>query len=369
MIHYDPDFKDVSLDQRKSILRTLNLICEHSEELRPSGVTQISLVHAIGSTLLGVDISDEKSVNDRAKVMDDFAKNTISINTRAKQRLFQLFILTELILDPIPYKATETLMEIANILEVEDAFVDIAREYSMGAYGIVASDLHRKGYLGDPNLIKKGSEKMRIHKLLTDPFENDDDDPELLQQWINLEKCSDDTLGNNMWRYYIGRGFIFSGQKGSVNPTIAQHDWIHLLADYGTTVENELEVFAFIGSSIPDLKGFSFLIAIVSLFETGRLESWGNGALTADSGHLDLPGMPERLADAIRRGRICNLDVMYGIDYFDYKDMPINEVRQKLGIPPKSGDVDSPGVWDQNGISNYQREHGDKKYQPPLGNV
>jgi len=366
VIHLDPDFKKLSYDQRKSALQALYLISEHSEELRPSGITQIKLVHAIGSKLLGVDISDEEITNDRGKVMDDFAKNIIGIRPEAKQRLFQLFILTELILDPIPSKATQALKDVADILNVEDAFIDIAREYSMGAYAIAASDLHRKGYLGDPNLIKKGSEKMRIHKSLTDPFENDEEDPELLQQWMDLENCAEDTLGKNIWRYYSGRGFVFTGQKGSVNPTIAQHDWIHLLADYGTTVENELEVFAFIGSSIPDIKGFSFLIAIISLFETGRLESWGNGALNADKGHLDLPGMPERLADAIRRGRICNLDVMYGIDYFDYKDMPINEVRIKLGIVPKSEDINSPGVWDQNGITNYQREHGNPKYQPPL---
>jgi hypothetical protein len=368
MIHIDPDFKELSLPQRKSALQALHVISEHSEELRPSGVTQLKLVHAIGSSLLGVDVPEERITNDRTNVMDDFSKNVIGIKTEVKQRLFQLFILTELILDPIPYKATKALQEIADILNVEDAFIEVAREYSMGAYGVAASDLHRKGYMGDPNLIKKGGEKMRVHKSFTDPFENDEEDPELLQQWMDLEKCADDTLGKNIWRYYSGRGFVFTGQKGSVNPTIAQHDWIHLLADYGTTIENELEVFAFIGSSIPDIKGFSFLIAIISLFETGRLESWGGGVLNADRGHLDLPGMPERLADAIRRGRICNLDVMYGIDYFDYKDMPIDEVRQKLRIVPKAEDVSSPGVWDPNGITSYQRDHGDPKYQPPLAN-
>ena len=90
--------------------------------------------------------------------------------------------------------------------------------------------------------------------------------------------------------------------------------------------------------------------------------------LNADRGHLEIPGMPERVADAIRRGRICNLDVMYGIDYFDYKDMPIDEVRKTLGIVPKSSDLDSPGVWHPDGITSYQREHGDSKYQPSLSN-
>ena len=59
--------------------------------------------------------------------------------------------------------------------------------------------------------------------------------------------------------------------------------------------------------------------------------------------------MPERVADAYVAGEICNLDVMYGIDYFDYKDMPIDDVRQKLGIVAKANDIDSPGVWHPDG--------------------
>jgi hypothetical protein len=76
--------------------------------------------------------------------------------------------------------------------------------------------------------------------------------------------------------------------------------------------------------------------------------------------------MPERLADAIRRGRICNRDVMYGIDYFDYKDLPIDEVRELMNIPVKDRKLDSPGVWHPEGITSYQREHGNPKFQPAL---
>jgi hypothetical protein len=267
-------------------------------------------------------------------------------------------------LDPLPEQATETLKTTAEALNVHDNFIDIAREYSQGAYGIAATDLARKGYLGNPDLVKQGGKLMHVHKTLTDPFELDEDDPDLLEKWMSLEKCPAGSLGRNIWEYYKGRGFVFTGQKGSVNPSIAQHDWIHLLCDYNTTIEGELEVFSFIGSAIPDTKGFSFLVAIVGLFETGRLESWGGGVLNADKGHLDLPGMPERVADAIRRGRMCNKDVMYGIDYFEYKDLQIESVREKLNIAPKDNQIDSPGVWNSKGITTFQRKQGDPKYQP-----
>lgn len=38
-------------------------------------------------------------------------------------------------------------------------------------------------------------------------------------------------------------GFSCPGPPGSAPPLLAQHDWVHVLADYGSTVESELEVF------------------------------------------------------------------------------------------------------------------------------
>ena len=363
MIHLDPDFKNLSKKQRGIALKCLYTLSNHGNTNRASGITQIKLIHAIGSTLLGVEIENYSiSIDKREihKLSVEFKDVTESV----RHRLFQLFTLVELILDPMPDKATKTLKEIAESLDVNDGFIDVARDYSQGAYGIAASDLARKGYMGNPEIIKAGSKMMRVNKILTEPFEVDEDDPVLLQQWMDLEMCKAGTLGRNIWEYYQGRGFIFTGQRGSVSPSIAQHDWIHLLCDYNTTIEGELEVFSFIGSAIPDIKGFSFLIAIVSLFETGRLESWGGGVLNADRGHLDIPGMPERVADAIRRGRICDRDVMYGIDYFKYKDIAIETVRNKLGIVEKSINISSPGVWHPDGITDYQRSIGNTQYQP-----
>ena len=365
MIHLDPDFKTLNETQRNVALNCLYGLTQHANEKRPSGVTQTRLIHAIGTALLGIEHEIKKERWDKINLLE-LKDKFEGVEEGIRHRLFQLYTLAELILDPLPEQATETLKQAAKALGVKDEFIEIAREYSQGAYGIAASDLARKGYMGNPDLVKKGGELMHVHKTLTDPFEVDEDDPELLNQWLALEHCQKDSLGRNIWEYYQGRGFVFTGQKGSVNPSIAQHDWIHLLCDYNTTIEGELEVFSFIGSAIPDIKGFSFLVAIVSLFETGRLESWGGGVLNADKGHLDLPGMPERVADAIRRGRICNRDVMYGIDYFEYKDMPIEEVRNQLNIVKKDGELDSPGVWHPNGITAYQREHGNKKYQPPF---
>ena len=55
---------------------------------------------------------------------------------------------------------------------------------------------------------------------------------------------------------------------------------------------------------------------------------------------------------------------MYGIDYFEYKDLHIETVRKLLSIVSKDEDINSPGVWHPKGITAFQRQNGDTNYQP-----
>ena len=116
---------------------------------------------------------------------------------------------------------------------------------------------------------------------------------------------------------YQARGFGFPGAPGSAPPLLAQHDWVHVLADYGTTVECELEVFAFIARANDDMRAFSLLAMVVSLFETGYLRT-GAGLFESDPGHLSVgAGMAIRVADAMRRGALCH-DAVTGDDSIDF---------------------------------------------------
>jgi len=53
--------------------------------------------------------------------------------------------------------------------------------------------------------------------------------------------------------------FEFPGRPGSAPPLLAQHDWMHVIGHYGSTVEAELEVFAFISRANDDPRAFSLL--------------------------------------------------------------------------------------------------------------
>ena len=98
MIHLDPDFKTLTFSQRETALRSLYLVTMHGDRDRPSGVTQLSLVHAIGSALLGIDIN-ESDINLDTSILIELKNQFVSVDKIVRERLFQLFTLTELILD------------------------------------------------------------------------------------------------------------------------------------------------------------------------------------------------------------------------------------------------------------------------------
>ena len=108
MIHLDPDFAKLNRNQREIALKSLYVITTHADSDRQSGITQLRLVHAIGSTLLGVDLSIEV-----AEVKEDEIKNHEHVmkggDEVTKHHLFKLFTLVKLVEDQMPEKITKTL--------------------------------------------------------------------------------------------------------------------------------------------------------------------------------------------------------------------------------------------------------------------
>ncbi len=161
--------------------------------------------------------------------------------------------------------------------------------------------------------------------------------------------------------FYQARGFHFPGEDGSAPPVLAQHDWVHVLADYGSTVESELEVFSFISRASHDPMAFTLLAMAIKLFQTGELQS-AAGIFQADAGHLAASGMPERLGDAFRRGAMTVGEPEFlATDWWSFADKPIEAVREHFNVVPKSETATaagSVGPWEPGGISPFQDAAG-----------
>jgi len=188
-------------------------------------------------------------------------------------------------------------------------------------------------------------------------------DPALEARWRAFEHLPPGTLGRGVWDMYDTRGFGIPGSPDGASAYLAQHDFVHVLADYGTNLDGEIEVFGLIGRADPDPKGFAWLATLIGLFETGYVADAGFFSGDTRERHLDSPRMHVRLADALRRGRdVCaaiGVDLME-VDYHALAELALDDARREIGLPAKSAKAlasGSHGAFDLEGMSRIQQAY------------
>jgi hypothetical protein len=293
---------------------------------------------------------------------NEFASALARRNRQFRERMVQFMLLCSLVLVPLPDDVVKRVEKYASELGVDDPMMRVAERYAHGNLGLALIDFERSGYMEtwDP----AQASMLHTSRELTDAWEACVFDDALAERWESLRTLPDGTLGGEVVKFYDARGFVFPGRPGSAPPLLAQHDWLHVVADYGSTVECEIEVFGFISRANDDPRGFSFLAMIVSLFETGYMAK-GAGLFEYDRGHLSHEGMAVRLADAMRRGALCAAHAggpdLLRRDWFADAARPVADMRGELGIVPKSERAIESGsvtAWEPGGISPYQYECG-----------
>lgn len=280
---------------------------------------------------------------------------------RVRHRVVHLMVLGELILRPLPPAVARQVADYADAMGVEDRFVRIARRYAQGAFGLAWLDLHRSGFAEHWEAAR--TDHLKTAATLSGQLAPGETDPELAAHWAAFEHLDDGTLGRSIWEMYRGRGFPVPGSEGGASAYLAQHDFVHVLADYGTNLSGEIEVFALIGAADPDPKGFAWLTTLIGLFETGYVADAGFFTSDLKQRRLDSTAMHRRLADALRRGTLLCNDLgtdLLEVDYHDHAASPLEEVRAELGLPPKSAlalHSGSMGAFDLAGMSALQQHH------------
>lgn len=311
-------------------------------------------------------VTAEQHARDLARRSKDF-----------RLRSVQMMVLLELLLKPIPPEVAARVEAFADALGVGDDCRNLTRatrHLSNGALGLAANDFQRNGY--EAVVFERqadGDEHTAAEAWAAAPH-----DPEMAARWAGLADCPEGSLGRKVWEFYRARGFVFPGMPDSAPPLLAQHDWVHVLADYGTTVESELEVFGLVYRANDDPRAFSLLVSVLGLFEAGYLQS-GMGLFEMDVGHISRAeeAMATRLGDALRRGALAawgyndhlpegderaGIDLL-GLDWFEHAHKPVEQVRAELHLPEKSAAAlaaGSVGPWEPGGISPYQWTCGQK---------
>lgn len=329
--------------------------------VRPDGgltPMQVSLLGAVHAALLGVavDHGDLEPIGP-----DELADALADVPSSVRHRVVHHMVLGELVLRPIPPEVARRVAAYATALGIEDQFVRVARRYAQGGFGLAWLDLHRNGFA--EHWERARTEQLRTTVRLEHQLAAGVEDAALAELWMGFSELGPGTLGRAVWDMYRSRGFGLPGSSGGASAYLAQHDFVHVLADYGTNLNGELEVFAFIGRADPDPKGFAWIATLIGLFETGYVADAGFFSGDLRERRLDSVEMHVRIADALRRGqRVCDrLGVdLFDVDYHDFATRPIPEVCAELGIEPK-GEVaisaGSPGAFDLAGMSHIQQEY------------
>jgi hypothetical protein len=327
-----------------------------------SGLTEVQadLLEAIASALTGFSV-DYRTLDPLGR--DELADVLAGRDLAYRQRIVHHMVLGELVLRPIPVVVAHRVAKYAEALGVHDDFVRVARRYAQGAYGLAWKDLQRNGFVEHVQEAGDGEPERRggAGRGGSAPFEPAEVDPELAARWIAFEDLAQESLGRSVWEMYDARGFELPGTPGGAPAYLAQHDFVHVLADYGTNLKGELEVFAFIGRADPDPKGFAWLATLTGLFETGYIPTTGFFDRDVRERVIQAPGMNVRIADAIRRGKVvCQRSAvdLFEVGYYDLAERPVADVREMLGVPPKgSGSIEagSVGLFDLEGMSETQR--------------
>jgi hypothetical protein len=328
-----------------------------------SGITdvQADLLEAIAQALTGCSV-DYRSLEPLDR--DELAEVLAGRELDYRQRIVHHMVLGELVLRPIPTVVAHRVAKYAEALGVQDDFVRVARRYAQGAYGLAWMDLQRSGFVEH---VQEAADGTPSGRAVPTAFQPPAPDPVLAGKWTAFEDLPSGSLGRSAWEMYIGRGFELPGTPGGAHEYLAQHDFVHVLADYGTNLKGELEVFALIGRADPDPKGFAWLATLTGLFETGYITSTGFFDRDVRERVIQSPGMHLRVADAIRRGKVVcrHSDVdLFTVDYYELAHRPVDDIREMLGVPTKASgaiDVGSVGVFDLAGMSETQRRFAQQR--------
>ena len=324
-----------------------------------SGLTdvQVAVLEAITKALTDVSV-DYRDLEPLGP--DELAQALVQHGPEYRQRIVHHMVLGELVLRPLPAEVAQNVATYAEALGIDDDFVRVARRYAQGAFGLAWVDLRRSGFT--ERWDETTTDALHTSVGFEDPFDHAIADPALEASWAAFADLEPGTLGRRIWEMYDSRGFALPGNPNGASAFIAQHDFVHVLGDYGTNLEGELETFALVGRADPDPKGFAWIATMVGLFETGYVHEQGFFQIDVRERKLQGTGMGTRLADAVRRGKAVAEHFgtdLFAVDFHALADRPVDDVRELLHLPPKSPDAiaaGSVGLSDPAGMSEHQRE-------------
>lgn len=260
-----------------------------------------------------------------------------------RRALAHLVVALELVVHPLPAELESHVERYLHEVGVEAPYVSITRDTAREHVRRLHADLIRNSWYTEQTIegIFHGHLSELVRSKLA--YYAVGHDHRISARWRALEQCPEGSWGRAVADFYHVHGFPFPGEAHGIYELGALHDWVHVLADYGTDAEGEIDVFAFIAGTMDDARGFVQFVFTLALFQNGSITTVGGIDIPiARTDTLDDPGAPDRLADSLLRASRCTADVMGGVDHFALASTSLDVLRERWDVPPKS--VPSPGA-------------------------
>lgn len=252
-------------------------------------------------------------------------------------------VLLELLDHPVRPEVEKHVEQYLGAMGVPVPEVEIARDTAKEQLVRLHADLIRNSWYTEQTVLGVATGKLWEYARSKLAYYGVVGDEEVARRWESLRDCEPGTWGRSVAEFYEAHGFPFPGEHHGIYEIGALHDWVHVLADYSTDPDGEINVFAFIASTMSDPRGFVQFIFTLALFQNASVATVGGLPVQiARADTLSDDGAADRLADAFWRASRCTADPMGGVDQFSLANEPLEGLRQRWSVVPKS--VPSPGA-------------------------
>jgi hypothetical protein len=253
-----------------------------------------------------------------------------------RHELVDLMVALEFVVHPLPPALAARVSTYAAALGVADPSLGAARALAHRHVGLLHADLLRSSWYTEQTLkgFGHGLGRELAHSKAT--YLGAPEDRSLAAKWQALGDHAEGTWGRGVHDFYRAHGFPLPGERHGIYEIGALHDWVHVLADYGTDPEGEIDVFTFIAGTMSDPHGFVLFLITLCLFQNASIgHVGGKRVVIARADTLADPGAVDRWAEALWRSSCCTVDPMGGVDHFALAGVPIDELRDAWSIPAK----------------------------------
>ncbi|CAB4674099.1 unannotated protein [freshwater metagenome] len=283
----------------------------------PGGPTQeqMNLIQSLLHGYFGSDADAEKlsalSPEDLAAIVDPDDRH----------RVADLLVVLEFCRHPYDEAQADLVEKYVGALGVDEPMLILARDAIQGEVEKVAADWSRL------NAPPSGERAIA---------EQDRDYGAKLRA---LENCPPLSLGRTYFQYYQQFDSPFPGEDGGPHPSVASHDFDHVITGYDTDPPGELALQAMLLASNGFQDHFSSLVASLLLYESASLPFL---TIIPKEAVLDRDGAMDLLANGFLRGQMTTVDCR-SLDHMAIVNRPLAEIRRDCGIEPLS----QPAHWDR----------------------